>query len=155
MSPSGGSYVLTFPPCSSNHVHYVYENSGPIAVGQTTAMTYSISGAATFQAPGDSLPATLHLFLQRQGDDLSGDGPKEFYRLWAARMVLEVGSFNVSQVLQPPLWTGVFGRNPTAAQFADTLGNLAHVGFTFGGSSFAGYGVCANSPTTFASYDVR
>lgn len=157
MTHNPTAYVLSFPQCSAGHVDYVYENSNPIAVGRTIAMSYAIAGSGTLSAPGDSPPATLHLFLQRAGDDYTGQGAAEFYRLWSAWTALANGSFAVSQVLSPALWTGVFGRNPTAAQFSDTLGHLAHIGWTFGGHDFAGHGICSTGPKTFAltGYAVR
>jgi hypothetical protein len=87
----------------------------------------------------DANPATFHLFLERNGDDLT----KEFYRWWGDTRY-EFGSndnqtLNIEIPLMSDHWTDVLG-NKDSNEFLATLNDLAYVGLTFGGNNFAGHG---------------
>jgi len=133
-------------------VNYVTNSySGPAS--HKVSMTFQIltTGTPTFQyvlEPDNTcaVPATVRLFLERRNDDLS----QEFYRWWSNPTVYDLqptpGSITLTVPLTPDQWSSVFGRlgslNATTVKgFQDALGNLGHVGMTFGGGCFFGHGV--------------
>lgn len=137
---STGSFDI---PASPGSVHYV-ARPATATLGQTVTLKFQITGSGTWGISDttDSLPPTIHLFLWERGDDGSGQGAYEFYRLWAGKTdIANPGVYQISVKLDPTLWLGVFAHNPTAAQFQQLLGNLYGVGFTFGGASFDGHGI--------------
>lgn len=142
-------------PATPGSVHYIVGPGAP-KLGQTITLTFQITGNGTLlpdpndaSAP-DTPPATIHLFLWENGDNLSGQGAYESYREWSARTVIGPGTFTISAKLDPTQWTGVFGQTPSAAAFQQLLNNFYGIGFTFGGASFAGHGlVSANGQLHF------
>jgi hypothetical protein len=93
---------------------------------------------------------TRVLFLQRRNDDLS----QEFYRWWSNPTVYDLqptpGNTTLTVPLTPDQWSSVFGRfgnqNATTLKgFQDALGDLGHVGMTFGGGCFVGHGVTSRA----------
>ena len=154
-------------PQSPGSVHYVTKPV-TLAAGVAARATFTIAaaGAPVFDYRIDSgntcdRPAAVRLFLQRQGDDMSGRGQFEFHRWWSnAGTTLKDGTVTVDVALEPALWTSVFGKtgdsNPAA--FAETIANLGHVGVTFGGGCFYGHGVrISNGRATFTMqrFEVR
>ena len=146
---SGQEFSFNFPR-SPGSVHYITKPVTPAASGAArAAFTITTTGDPVFDyrtAADNSCdaPAAVRLFLQQQGDDLSGAGPYEFYRWWStAGTVLQDGSFTLDVALNPALWRSVLGKtgdaNPRA--FAAAIANLEHVGVTFGGGCFYGHGV--------------
>jgi hypothetical protein len=145
----GQEFSFDFPR-SPGSVNYVTKPE-TLAAGVAASATFTITTAGDpvfdYHTAANNTcdsPATVRLFLQRQGDNLSGAGQYEFYRWWAnAGTVLKEGTFTVSVPLQPSLWTSVFGKkgdaNPRA--FAAAIADLGNVGVTFGGGCFYGHGV--------------
>jgi hypothetical protein len=125
-----------------------------LSVGQMLTMTFTLSGDGTLfpTGAGDIRPATIHLFMQRQNDDLSCAGTKQQYRWWAARLELTgPGTYTISAPITPENWTDCFGQSGSAnpAAFADAVNNLAVVGYTFGGAYFSGHGAAADGLVHF------
>jgi hypothetical protein len=141
-------------PCSDfdfpsrDGAHYCVNGAVKPKAGQTITMSFTISGSGTLAVvdPNDTLPATIHLFMQRAGDDLSCIGQFQQYRYWAARTVLAgPNTYTVTAPVTPSQWTDCYGKpgSDLPAQFQAVLNNLSGVGYTFGGKSFAGHGVYA------------
>ena len=111
--------------------------------GSSLMVTMQVANAAlkSVQHGGSNTYATV--MLQRQGDDLSGSGKYEFYRLWAGgyRIKLVNGVYTVTIPMDRTKWTGVFGKNPSDTAMKDTLANLNRIGVTMGGASDFGHGV--------------
>jgi hypothetical protein len=104
--PSGvAGYFYTKPPAT-------------IAPGQTVTLDYSIEGSTPewgVSDPTDMPPATMHLFLWRDGDDLSCDGVMASYRFWApSGVMLKLGDGQtLTSVLDPSVWTNCYGEHDT------------------------------------------
>ncbi len=99
-------------------------------------------------------PAHARFYLQRAGDDLSGQGEYEFYRWFSNDVAYELaaGSANLIAALTPEQWTSVFGKkgdydSPAMAGFAQALRHLGHVGVVFGGGCYYGHGVNVSGGT--------
>jgi hypothetical protein len=93
-------------------------------------------------------PASVSLFLQRAGDDMSGAGAMEFYRWWSQPIswVLADGIATLIVPLTSDQWVSVMGKMGNAdatatAGFQSALANLSNIGLTFGGGCFKGHGV--------------
>jgi hypothetical protein len=139
---------FTFPTDTSATAGYFYTKPvGAVAPNMTVTLNYTVTGSSDFQQtpqsgqPSDVNPATISLFIWRQGDDLSCNGAFASYRMWAAKRNLVIGA---NQVIGAPLisnnWTNCYGQHgPTG--FLGTLQNLLGIGFTFGGQNFNGHGV--------------
>jgi hypothetical protein len=147
-----------YPACVYNpdtlchSVNYV-TNSYTESVSHNVSMTFQIltTGAPTFNYMMETgntcaTSATVRLFLERKNDDLT----QEFYRWWSNPTVYDLqptpGNITLSVPLTPDQWSSVFGRfgnqNATTLKgFQDALGDLGHVGMTFGGGCFFGHGV--------------
>jgi hypothetical protein len=117
---SGHEFSFNFP-LSPGSVHYITKPVTLAASGAARAtFTITTTGDPVFDyhtAADNSCdaPAAVRLFLQQQGDDLSGAGPYEFYRWWStAGTVLKDGSFTVTVVLNPALWRSVLGKTGDA-----------------------------------------
>jgi hypothetical protein len=138
---------FTFPTDTSATAGYFYTKPvGAVAPSMTVTLNYTVTGSSDFeQTPhgqaSDVNPATITLFLWRQGDDLSCNGAFASYRLWAAKRNLVIGN---NQTLSAPLvagsWTNCWGKTDPIG-FGGTLQNLLGIGFTFGGQNFNGHGV--------------
>lgn len=105
----------------------------------------STNGVTFGAANDDTPPCHVRPYFQRAGDQ--GTAQYEYYRWWGNAFVvpLGVGSFAVEAVLDPAKWGSVFGKTGAQAptQWTAALSNVARLGFTFGGKSFAGHGVYA------------
>ena len=119
-------------------------------------MTVVISGSPEFRYKTESAntcdtPASVHLLIQRRGDDLT----REFYRWWSnpLAILLEEGEHTILVPLTPDQWSSVDGKTGDAApeEFADALREADRVGMTFGGGCFFGHGVVVSGrDATFA-----
>ena len=141
-------------PVSGGEVGYVttpYRATQTIA-GKTLSLTfevvssnpvYGLWDASTYGAP------SLHLFIQRQGDDMSAQGEMQYYRWWCGAGAYTLGSADnqvvtVSCPLTPDAWVSVLGAQ-NATEFQTALNNLQWAGFTFGASGGWGHGVNVTS----------
>jgi hypothetical protein len=139
-------------PTDSNHVAGYFITSPPqVAPGLLVTLNYDITGfnpvwQQHVQPDGshDDPPASLTLFLWRQGDTLLGD--KASYRFWyPQRNLLQLGQGQVlSGRLDSNVWTNVAGLHDPNG-FLLALQNNLGLGFTFGGAKFYGHGVYLSS----------
>jgi len=133
-------------PTAPGSVHYVQTPFQSSFAPKMITITFRLNSSqdAAYNGlvdPDAGDPATFHLFLERQGDDLT----KECYRWWSKDGGYTLGSEDNSVVtIQVPLtsdrWTDVDG-NHNEEEFNRTLNNLAWVGMTFGGRRYWGHGV--------------
>lgn len=145
------SNPFTIPTqASGKSVNYVYKIPPALAVGKTITLNYSVDGNATLGPadPSDTPPATIALFIWENNDTGGETG-----RYWCAtRPNLVLGDNQTLSCVINSSWTDVDGKSGTPGT------NAFAVGFTFGGTSFAGHGVWATSGSaTFKinSYTVK
>ena len=149
---TGGSAVwyFAFPSGEGSGVDYVTTPYHPTQdiQGKTLSMTFKVVSSAPVYGLSDPAtypPIALHLFLQRSGDDGSGNGEMQYYRWWCPSGYYNLGSAdNTTVTISCPLsaeaWTSVQGRSGTE-EFLQTLQNMEASGMTFGGSAGWGHGV--------------
>jgi hypothetical protein len=158
--PAG--WAFDFP--TDGHVGYLVTDQRVKSAFNSITAVFSIDTAGNpfFDWRTESFntcpnPATVRLFVQRKGDDMSGDGPFEFYRWWSnpVAYVLAPGdAVLVGDLTDPAQWTSVFGRSATANEpaFRAALADIGNVGFTFGGGCFFGHGVFVTPGTGSATF---
>jgi hypothetical protein len=110
---------FTFPTDTSATAGYFYTKPvGTVTPNMTVTLNYTVTGSSDFQQmpqsgqPGDVNPATITLFIWRQGDDLSCNSAFASYRMWAAKRNLVI---EANQVISAPLtsnnWTNCYGQH--------------------------------------------
>jgi hypothetical protein len=158
-TPQGAGWFFDFPDCGGTPacgVHYVV-TPGPLSASNyvNAQVKITLSGSPEFVyklEPNNTCdnPAKAYFYLQRIGDDMSGQGPMEFYRWWTAddadafNLVESVADLTVA--LTPDKWISVFGKRgdtdaTTLTRFQSAIANIGSVGLTFGGGCFRGHGV--------------
>jgi hypothetical protein len=138
-------------------VHYVTTTYAK-ALAPTSSMSMTVSITAT---PGvlfdyhteasNSCPgsATVRLYFQRQGDDLTMASAT--YRWWSNPisfvLVPTSGAATITVPLHGSQWTDVNGMSglQQPSGFAAALAHPANIGMTFGGGCFFGHGVFIDS----------
>ena len=147
--PAGG-WAFDFPT-RPNSVHYLVTTANPRPT-VNVSMNFEISASADavfdFRTnPNNtcaSPPSLLHLYIQRVGDEMTGQGQYAFYRWFSIpTVVLANGTFTLTAPIDPSQWIDVWGRPGSAspADFIAAMSNIANLGMTFGGGCFAGHGV--------------
>lgn len=141
-----GAWSFEFP--TSGHVNYVQTPFNATTTPYNVSITFRVeSGEPQYEVldSGDHLPATIHLFIEQQGDDLSDPNG----RWWAYASGYNLGSqdgetisFNVP--LTSDQWSNVYGKHDPQA-FSAALENIGWIGLTCGGQSFWGHGVALGS----------
>lgn len=178
----GNGWVFAFPQnnsakCPGSNcpaIHYVTTKAvtGKIALGQTLTATFTVTGVASVwnhitEKDGNTTggsPASVRMFFQQKGDNLTGQGKYAYYRWWSnpISVALAAGTFTITVPLTPANWSSVFGAEGNAsvaatAGFNGAIANLNNLGFTFGGGSFFGHGLNLTSGTatfTLTGYGV-
>jgi len=155
-SPSTSGLWEIALPVPTNSLNYVTTPFGGVPA-QSMSMTFEVvapNGAVYgITDPNSQLPPTVHMYMQRCGDNLSGQGAYAAYRWWAKNGYAFGSNDNTTITLTAPLtvdnWTNVgTGDAPTAANFQAALNNLCDIGMTFGGSGEGwGHGMNATPPT--------
>ena len=138
-----GHYYFDFP--NANGVHYVYKKAPSVSVGQTVTMVFTIEGGGNFVPTEGAASARVRLFMQERGDTLTA--AEQYKRWWSTAFVeLKPGTFTLTAIVAPELWSSVFGKNGSRVpgEFKNAISDLANIGFTFGGT-FAGHGVYVTS----------
>ena len=155
---TGGSAVwyFDFPSGEGSGVDYVTTPYHPTQdiQGKTLSMTFKVVSNAPIYGLSDPAtypPIALHLYLERSGDDGTGNGEMQYYRWWCPSGYYNLGSADNTEVtifcrLSSESWTSVRGATD-AAEFQQTLRSLQWIGFTFGGSAGWGHGVNLQSGT--------
>lgn len=134
------------PPGSVNYVtnHLRRSIDALHSITMTGEITQVGPVAPVFAAsdPSDAPPCFFRMYLQKQGD--GGTAQFENYRWWcmSLQVPLAVGPFSVTVPLDPAIWTNVYGHVASGHPLAwhNALKNIANIGFTCGGVSFAGHG---------------
>jgi hypothetical protein len=141
---SEGAWSFDFPSLDSGHVNYVQTPFDVTVAPHNVSMTFKVESTAPYYVvldPNDVLPATLHLFIERQGDDLVNPNG----RWWAQTGSYNLGSRDNETVsINVPFasdeWSNVYGQfDPDA--FSSAVENVGWIGFTLGGQYFWGHGV--------------
>lgn len=133
-----GGFAFYFP--RGDGVHYVTRPPpGPVR-GIMTIRYRVDSENPAWAFRGDTPPPMVTAFVQRTGDQLSGNTPDNRYWASSMRGSLDPGEHVITVPLLIPMWTNVMGQRNDAG-FKQTLNNCANVGVTFGGASFFGHGV--------------
>lgn len=137
-----GGWCITFV----NPIHYVvlgYQG----AVSKEISGELDIQGTDFYATEGASGPKA-RFYLQRRGDNMSGQGDYQYYRWWSnpLHVRLTTGKVRLTVPLEPDQWSSVFAAfgNENVEQFKSALDSLQAVGLTFGGD-FAGHGVGSHS----------
>lgn len=144
-----GAWSFEFPSSENGgHVNYVQTPFNATTSPSGVTITFKVESAgAQYQVtdPSDKLPATVRLFFEQQGDDLSNPNG----RWWAQASMYDLGSqdgqtLTVAVPLTSDQWSNVNGQSDAQA-FSAALKNVGWVGMTFGGQYFAGHGVSLNA----------
>lgn len=148
-----GAWSFDFPGAQyAGHVNYVQTPFNATKVLHNVTLTFRVeSDAPQYQVidPTDIPPATVHLFLEQQNDDLvNPDG-----RWWAhGDNDYNLGSQDNATItrvvpLTPDQWSNVIGLEDPQA-FYSALSNVGWIGVTFGGQYFWGHGVALDGGTS-------
>jgi hypothetical protein len=132
--------------------HYIMTKAGDSArsalkdAGSIIQVTIDVvlDPGVTIVATEGTYPAHASVMLQRKGDNLSGVGKYEWFRLWgkAFRLPLTAGQHFIQLPVVPSTFIGVNGKTPSAGRLSDMISGLDKIGLTFGGQ-FYGHGVRA------------
>jgi hypothetical protein len=141
-----GSYYVDLP--HQDGLHYVVQGAQGNPTGKTIIIKFELVGTAELLAsdPGETCPCSVSLYLQQQGDTLRV--ADEFKRWWLHKIPLNAQG-EALVVVSPENFTQVFGKRGSdfPRQFQAAMSSLANVGFTFGGTSFAGHGIYVKQGT--------
>jgi len=152
-------------PSAGGHLNYVQVPYRAAARPQQIVLTFQVLESSdaipvSYDAKGspcrDHDPCTpvaeFHVFFEQQGDDLTSECGRWWYkpgfRLTDARddsydvqpFVGDGQPHTITIPLTAEMWTSVNGLG-TAAGFEAALMNVGYVGITFGGSDYFGHGV--------------
>jgi hypothetical protein len=146
-----GAWSFEFPSSGTGgHLNYIQTPFNATTTLHNLIVTFRVESSAPqyeVSDPGDVLPATIHLFFERQGDDLTDRNG----RWWAQAGGYNLGSQdNETITLTVPLtadhWTNVDGQT-SAREFPDALRHVGWIGLTCGGQFFWGHGVALGNGT--------
>ena len=146
---SGGTWLFAFPSSQDNgHVGYIQTPFNATTTLHNVSMTFRVESDQPqylVRDASDIPPATIHLFFEQKGDDLSNpDG-----RWWADAGGYNLGSqddqtLTITVPLTWDQWTNVDGAKDQIA-FSAAFANVGWIGFTCGGQYFWGHGVAMSS----------
>jgi hypothetical protein len=160
---SGNGWQFDFP--TERGVGYLTTAQKPASASESIRATIAIDtvGNPFFEYRTEAAntcvaPATVRLYFQRRGDNMSGSGTYEYYRWWSNPVAYQLGSGGVELVgnlADASLWTSVYGRSGAENEpaFRAALADLGAVGFTFGGGCFFGHGVYVEPGTGQAVFN--
>jgi hypothetical protein len=144
-----GAWSFAFPAVETGgHVNYVQTPFTATTAMHNISVTFKVeSSASQYEVldPTDIPPATIHLFIEQQGDDLVDPNG----RWWAGASGYNLGSQDNAVImfivpLTPDQWTNVYGKQDPTAFYA-ALQNVGWIGLTCGGQYFWGHGVALAS----------
>ena len=162
---AGSAWQFEFP--DKKAVSYLTTAQRPNSASQsiTASITIETVGSPFFvyrTEAGNTCggQATVRLYFQRRGDNMTGDGAYEHYRWWSNPVAynLESGSVDlVGNLADPSAWTSVLGKSgaQNEAAFRAALADIGNVGLTFGGGCFFGHGVYVEPGTGQAVFTAR
>lgn len=137
----GAGWAFDFPTDPAANVNCVLDYTRrPLTVGQTlTAMCKVTGGGFTpWESPGS--PALVSMFIQRRGDDFSGQGQYQGYRWYSKPLPLAAGDLTLSATLTAGDFSDVAGQHDPAA-FAAALADMECYGIIFGWEAGRAHGV--------------
>jgi hypothetical protein len=147
----GSGWQFDFP--ERQGVGYLTTRQKPASASQAIRASIAVEtvGNPFFEYRTESFntcpaPATVRLYFQRRGDNMSGTGEYEFYRWWSNPVAYQLGSGSIELVgnlADPSVWSSVLGKNGEGNEpaFRAALADMGAAGFTFGGGCFFGHGV--------------
>jgi hypothetical protein len=142
---ANSSYVGTIGPWPSppGEIDYVTTPApGPLPYGGKIIFRYRLTNGPLLGTVDPVAISSLHLHIQRRGDNWGGQGGYAWYRAWSldGTTLTNVpnGEFTISVPLTGDHWTGVF--TAPHQDFASLLANAEVVGFTFGDAQSKGHG---------------
>lgn len=144
-----GAWSFEFPNASGGgHVNYVQTPFSTTSTPTAMTVTFKVESATAQYVvidPADKPPATVRLFWEQMGDDLTSPNG----RWWAHASLYNLGSqdgqtLTVTVPFTSDQWSNVNGQFDAQA-FSAALQNIGWVGMTFGGQSFAGHGVALSA----------
>ena len=146
-TPEAQGWYFDFPN-AQGEVAYVNTPYTEVMTGKTVSATFEVVSANPnygLWSANTYGPPSLHLELQRAGDDWQAGPQTQYYRWWCGSGAYVLGSgdnqiVTVSCPLTPDAWVSVLGAQD-AAEFQAALDNVQWVGFTFGASGGWGHGV--------------
>jgi hypothetical protein len=124
------------------------ENLSPESLVGVKAITvkYSVTGSGFYATGETNVPGRVGFCIQRRGDNWSGAGKYQQYRLYGTvRPLLVPGA---GQQFTVTSWTDVKGQPVDQVVIDSVLNDLGSYMIVFGGS-FASHGVYATQPSTF------
>lgn len=143
-------------PIAPSAVHYVTKACSSLAGKTSIRISYRITaddGVQFLGAKTGGNGSGPTLYIQRKGDNWSGNGKFETYRWWATfttPLPITVGEHEIDAPLNGN-WTAVMTSsamtNPAAFQAA--LADAGRTGFTFGNQEGFGHGVYATGKARF------
>ena len=142
---TAGAWSFEFPSSETGgHVNYVETPFQATTTPQSVTITFRVESDAPQYRVLDSRdhpPATVRLFFEQQGDNLSDPNG----RWWADASIYNLGSqdgqtLTFTVPFTSDRWGNVIGQFDAQA-FSAALKNIGWVGMTFGGQFFAGHGV--------------
>lgn len=149
-TPQGAGWTFTFP--ANGQVDAVVNGNPPSMVGATAiTLHYAVTGDGFLASEESGVPGRVGICIQRRGDDWSGSGKYQQYRLYGQdRPLLVAGE---GQVIAST-WTDVRGQVASPEAVDAVLSDLGSVQVVFGGS-FASHGVYATQPSTFTMTSIE
>ena len=140
----GNGWYIDFP--ASGGVDAVVNTSPPSLVGaKSLVVNYSVTGSGFLAAGESNVPGRVGICIQRRGDNWSGSGKYQQYRLYGQDRPLLVageGTFTAS------VWTDVKGQVVEQSVVDGVLADLDNYAIVFGGS-FASHGVYSTEASRF------
>jgi hypothetical protein len=157
LSDPGGPWSFSFPTYPA-HANYLVTPGVSLAGHRSLSMTFilTLNAPAWFwQFDSNNVcnigsPPFVHLYFQRNGDDLRGTpGATEYYRWWSRAYIdfSSSGRFVLTAPLTTGNWVDVLGHDnaTNVPMFLSAEQDVAYVGMTFGGGCFDGHGVAVTN----------
>ena len=157
LSNPDGTWSFSFPSYPA-HANYLITPGVNLAGHRSMSMTFILTfnrPAWFWQFDANNVcnigsPPFVHVYFQRNGDDLLGTaGTTEYYRWWSRSGIdfNSSGKFVLTVPLTPGNWIDVLGHDNDSnfPMFVAAEQNVAYVGMTFGGGCFDGHGVAVKN----------
>lgn len=148
---AGQGFTFDFKNAPSE-VDAVIKKNPPSLVGMKgLKLNYTVTGSGFMAAGETNVPGRVGISLQRKGDNWSGSGQYQQYRLYSqSRPLLVAGSGQVVATT----WIDVKGKVVSPAVVSTVVANLDNYSVVFGGS-FASHGVYATQPASFTMVNIE
>jgi hypothetical protein len=132
----------------ANGLHTVVRPQSPLPYGGTITIDFEVTGGPFqgVESASDTSAAYLSLFMQRLGDNWSGQGEFNDYRRYSRKGVtLTPGRHTLAVQLTPDQWTSVITAG-TDAGFNSLLPNVERIGYVVGTyQSGKAHGACSKN----------